>query len=159
MLDPCHSFLTNESVVSMLVAASHNRYEINRWLDQCRRHREQTLRENKVASYESAIRAAMLLHHMLCVVPQHNMIKSAGACEEGEHTVGDVNLMLKKDRILYEMEAQEVAFPLKHPDMMINNVDFYERRNKLLYWDSAFHRNLHLVQLGLNNRLNKMKGK
>lgn len=159
LLDPTHGFLNDPYKVQNIVRNAPNRYEIDRFLDICRQHRKQTLESGKVASYESAIRAAMLRNHMLAVVPRENLVRSAGVSEDAVHTPASMDYVLKKDVWLYSITAGELQFPLRHPEDMLNNLLFIEERNKLLYWDSKWSSVRHKVHLALNRRFVDLKKK
>lgn len=152
LLDPKHDFLNDKYIVDNIINASFSKYEINRFLNICKTHREQTLAEGKVASYESAIRAAMLKNNMLAIVPQKNLIRSAGVSDDAVHTPASMEYVMEKDKWLYSTEAYELEFPLQHPQNVLNNVEFCDARNKLLYWDSKSSSIKHKVQLAGHRR-------
>ena len=159
MLDPTHEFLNDEYKVTNIIENSPNKYEVNRFLEKCRLHRKMTLESGKVASYESALRAAMLRNNMLAVVPRVNLVLSAGVSQDAVHTPASMEYVLKEDLWLYNITAGELEFPLKHPADVVNNVRFSAARNKLLYWDSKWSNIKHKIKLALNRRFVDLKKK
>jgi hypothetical protein len=134
--DPTHMFLENEQVCKNLLESANNKYEMKKFLQLCKRHREQTLRTGKVASYESPLRATRLLNNMLSIVPNKNQIKNLGLSIEAEHTPSSIEYVAKSVRQIYLIDAMEMEFPLKHPKWVFNNVEFYHYRCKLLGRDN-----------------------
>ena len=152
MLDHTHSFLEDEYLLNAIKNKSTNKYETDLFINKCRVHREDSLKNNRVSSYESAVYAALLLNNMLSIVPRVNMIRSAGMSADSVHTPASEEYVLKKDRWLYNTEAYELEFPLIHPKHVINNVKFYDERNKLLHISSKGERNRHKLKLAMNKR-------
>lgn len=159
LLDVKHDFLEDEYVLSNVVENSQNKYEIGRFLNLCREHRKITLETGKPASYESAVRAAMLKNNMLAIVPQKNLVRSAGVAEGSVHTPASMEYVLKEDMWLYNITAGELELPLVHPECVINNTQFVSERNKLLYWDSKSSKIKHQIKLSLNRRFVDFKKK
>lgn len=159
LLDVKHEFITDPETVKMIKDDAINKYEIERFLEVCRNHREKTIKDAKPASYESPIYAAMLKNHMLNIIPQKNQIRNVGLSADAVHGAAVLDEVLKSDRFVFELQEHEMEFPLVHPNYVINNVDYYNKRNKLLFRYNKYHSFLHKVQVSLYNRRNILKRK
>lgn len=156
LVDPKHDFLNDEYLFSNILSTAVNRYEIEKFIDTCRKHREITLSTGKIASYESAIRATMLKNHMLQIVPQVNMIQNIGMTADAVHSPASFKEMLKEDQWLFKLTAQEIDFPLQHPESMVDNIDFYNKKSRLLHRASKTESFWHFVRVVIKSKINKI---
>lgn len=159
LLDPTHEFLNDRFLVESLYKSTKNKYELNRFINKCKKHREESIKNNNCYSYESAVYAAMLLNSMCAIVPQKNLIQSAGVSDDSVHTPGSMEYVLPEDRWIYDTSAYELDFPLIHPKYFINNIDFFDMRNKKLHIDSAFSSFCHKFKVAINRRIVDLKKK
>ncbi len=159
LLDPKHGFLNDSYIVESLFKSTNNKYELNRLINRCKRNREDSIKNNNCASYESAVYAAMLLNSMLAIVPQKNLIQSAGVSDGSVHTPGSMEYILREDRWIYDTSAFELEFPLVHPKNVINNIDFFDLRNRKLHINSGFSFWWHKFRVALNRRIVDFKKK
>lgn len=92
-------------------------------------------REEKIAYYESIHMCNMLMNSGLSIVPQKNMIVNIGY-DNGVHSSGDISLNAKPIREIYMMEKYEMAFPMKHPQYVFEDVEYRKRVYKRMGWNA-----------------------
>lgn len=127
--DEAYSFLDDEYAVKMLGDMINRRKYQKEFLEMCRDHRA-----SGKAYYESLLHAAMFLSSSLCVVPRVNMINNLGALGEGVHLSGSNRTMPRAYRRIFEMDRHELSFPLRHPEYMIEDVEYKERMFRAQAW-------------------------
>ena len=132
-----HNFLLDREKVKKVRKAFPTYYSGMRFIDTCTRHRNISLRDNKVASYESPIAATIYLNDFLSIVPAKNLIQNVGITGDSEHTASGINNITKGQRQIYLIKAMELDYPLHHPSEINANKVFQKARLKLLgsdYW-------------------------
>jgi len=70
----------------------------------------------------------MYIHSRLNIVPKYNLITNIGLTENGANSVTSLKFIPKGLRRVYFMKTHEMQFPLKHPNFVINDIEF---RNKV----------------------------
>ncbi len=83
-------------------------------------------RESGKEYYETILGVSQMLNHQLNIVPTHNLISNIGITG-GVHTTNNSNTIPKKMRNLYYKKTFEIQFPLKHPDVIYDNLDYKKR--------------------------------
>lgn len=136
LCDHTHEFLSDPKLVKKIINEAPTKYDGKNFIERCKRHRQDSLENNKVSSYESPIRAAIYLNDMYSIVPRTNLIKNVGITGDSEHTASGLENISKGQRALYTIGAGELEFPLKHPDEIKNNIPFLRERLKLMGVDS-----------------------
>ena len=83
------------------------------------------------AFWESILGFDCLLNNRLVIIPKRNMVSNIGLTENATHGVNP-KLMTKGERALFNMPIHEQQFPLKHPEYIVVDQQYYEDRNKML---------------------------
>lgn len=74
--------------------------------------------------YETINGASQHLYGRLNIVPKYNMIRNVGINSEGTHSTNNEKLLGKEAYRLQNLNAYEIEFPLKHPDVIERNSIF-----------------------------------
>lgn len=88
-------------------------------------------RKTGKAFWESILGFDCLLNNRLVIIPKRNMVSNIGLTENATHGVNP-RLMTKEERRLFNMPVYKQQFPLKHPEYIVVDQDYYKARNKLL---------------------------
>ena len=84
--------------------------------------------------YESIMWADMVLQSGLAIMPTRNLISNIGATNDSTH-YSALPTMPRRLRRIFTMQRFELEFPLRHPKYVIENVDYKERRYRVLGWN------------------------
>ena len=117
------------------------------FLKRARAYAKQEYYEGHVAGGEFFIEFAMYGHNQLQIIPKYNMIKNIGATEDSAHA-DNLKNMPKGIRRVFDMQTYELEFPLKHPKYVIPDVEYEEKRNKVMAYNKpwiAFWRKVETV--------------
>ena len=77
--------------------------------------------------YETIFWASMLLNSALAIMPTRNLINNLGATDGSTHYTGSLQTMPRRLRRLFTMKRFEFDAPLRHPQYIIEDVDFKEK--------------------------------
>lgn len=155
LCDPNHDFLLSEEAKEDIIRNSPTAYAGRRFIELCERHRKETAETGKVASYETPIKAAIYLHHMLSVIPGENLIKNVGITGDSVHSVSDLKDVPKGMRSIYLLDAGELDFPLKHPPYMLDNKRFLLKRTQIQAKDSKWRGVARMFEVAIRKRLGR----
>lgn len=84
--------------------------------------------------YESIMWADMVLNSGLSIMPTKNLVSNLGATNDSTH-YSALATMPRRLRRIFTMQRHELQFPLKHPKYVIENVEYKDRRYKMLGWN------------------------
>lgn len=84
------------------------------------------------AHYESILSSNALMQNRLNIVPKKNLISNIGNDGESTHGVGDINLLPKGIRRIFNMKTYEYDFPLNHPKYVIEDREFLKKLNRIM---------------------------
>jgi hypothetical protein len=85
--------------------------------------------------YESIFWASMLFNSGLAIMPQKNQINNLGLMADSTHFTASAKTTPHRLRRIFMMQRHELAFPLKHPRYIIENVDYKERLYQTIAWN------------------------
>ena len=91
------------------------------------------------AFWESILGFDCLLNNRLVIIPKHNMVSNIGLTENATHGANP-KLMPKSARRLFNMPIHEQQFPLKHPEYVVADQNYYKELNKLMGNGHPFRR-------------------
>lgn len=98
----------------------------NLWMNYANRHKN-----SGKAHWESIIGMNAHLQSQFVIIPKRNLVKNLGISENATHaSVSDLDLIPKKDRMIYLNDAQEIEFPLKHPKYVLLDAKYDKMREK-----------------------------
>lgn len=69
--------------------------------------------------------------HQLFIVPKYNMISNIGCTANGAHA-DEYNLLPRAIRKIFNMKTYELDFPLKHPNYIVPDEDYFRAEKKIL---------------------------
>lgn len=127
--DGSYAFLQDEFNIHQAEQLLREHRDKTRFVDVCHRHKAAGK-----AFYESIFRATLVFGSMLSIVPQVNLVQNAGASNEGAHYSGSNDLLPRGIRRVFEMQAFELQFPLRHPPYIIENVEYKQRFFRTMAW-------------------------
>ena len=87
------------------------------------------------AYFESIYWADMILNSGLTIMPTKNLVNNIGLTVDSTHFSAELKTMPGRLRRIFTMPRYELTFPLKHPHYVIENVDYLDRRYKVLGWN------------------------
>ena len=95
------------------------------------------LRKHKEAGnpiYETIYWSYNMLHSGLTIVPTRNMIQNTAVSEESAHFQSAMKTLPKRMQQLLTMPSYEMEFPLRHPQYVIENVEYKQRVYRIMAW-------------------------
>ena len=95
------------------------------------------LRKHKEAGnpiYETVYWSYNMLHSGLTIVPTRNMIQNTAVSEESAHYQSAMKTLPKRMQRLLTMPTYEMEFPLRHPQYVIENVEYKRRIYRIMAW-------------------------
>lgn len=90
-----------------------------------------------IAGDEYYLEFAKFGHHQLHIVPTKNMISNIGCGASSEHA-DDLKAMTPGMRRVFNTKTYEVEFPLRHPQNVINDIEYAERFDRLICRNHPF---------------------
>ena len=82
--------------------------------------------------YETILGSNAILNHRLNIVPTKNLISNIGLAEETTHGVASIELLPRGLRRIFYQKTYEFKFPLKHPNYIVDNIDYYNKLNRVM---------------------------
>ena len=75
-----------------------------------------------------------MLHSGLTIVPTRNMIQNTAVSEESAHFQSAMKTLPRRMQQLLTMPSYEMEFPLRHPQYVIENVEYKKRVYRIMAW-------------------------
>lgn len=85
--------------------------------------------------YETLLWSVCTLNNGLTIVPTRNMIRNSGVSQESAHYNRPLRTLPKRMQKLLTMPAHEMDFPLRHPQYVIENVEYKKRVFRIMAWE------------------------
>ena len=101
------------------------------YVQMTRHHKINNERERKICSWEFAVSTAMILESRLAINPVKNLVKNIGVVPGATHSGRDIQLVPKRYRRIFKLEAEELNFPLNHPEFIIRDMQYEDEFNKI----------------------------
>ena len=103
--------------------------------------------------FETIYWADQILNSGLTVMPTRNLVSNIGMTADSTHFSAELQTMPHRLRRIFTMPRHELTFPLRHPQYVIENVAYKERRYKVLGWNHPWTKVCYsLEELWLNLR-------
>ena len=102
--------------------------------------------------YESIFWVSMLLNSGLAIMPTKNQINNVGISGDSTH-FSDLARLPKRMQRMFTMGRNELAFPLKHPPYVIDNVAYKERLYLVNAWNNPWRK----IQYSLEELWNNLR--
>ncbi len=120
--DNTYAFLDDPVALRQLKGVMRQRKVWRGMLDACRDHRR-----SPKDYYETIFWSTLVMNGYLAIMPARNMVNNLGATAGSTHYTGSLATMPRRLRRLFTMRRYDVAFPLRHPRYVIEDVDFKNR--------------------------------
>lgn len=104
---------------------------LQNYVQMTRDHKNSNEREQKMCSWEFAVSTAMVLESRLAINPVVNLVKNIGVVPGATHSGKDIRLVPQRNKKIFNLEAKELNFPLKHPEFVIRDMKYEEKFNKI----------------------------
>ena len=85
--------------------------------------------------FETIYWADQILNSCLCIMPTRNLINNVGLTADSTHFSAELQNMPQRMRRIFTMPRYELQFPLKHPEYVVEHVQYLHRRYKILGWN------------------------
>jgi len=132
--DETYSFLDDPSLLK-LIEGKMGTKRYKQWIKSCFAHRA-----SGKAHYESIMGAAAILNSRLNIAPKRNLISNIGIGENASHGTSNLKMLPRGIRRIFFQEPQELAFPLKHPSHIIEDLQYRKSVEKILGYGGPFRR-------------------
>jgi len=84
--------------------------------------------------------------NQLFIVPKKNMVNCLGYTKGSTHGSDSLRKMPRALRRLYDMETFEYQFPLRHPSYIVRDIDYEDKVNKIMAWNSNLIKNTRRIE-------------
>lgn len=81
--------------------------------------------------WETLLGMNCVLNNRVAIIPKKNMICDIGLTENSTHATSDTRLLNKVHLDMFNMEAHDVSFPLKHPKYVLPDYNYVAKLNKI----------------------------
>ena len=81
--------------------------------------------------WETILGFGAMLHNRLVIIPKVNLVKNIGFSEGATHG-SDIRLLYPEMQKVFLQDAQEMAFPLKHPAYMVPDQAYLKKYYRLI---------------------------
>lgn len=88
--------------------------------------------------FETIDWAAMLMNSGLAIMPTKNQINNVGLTADSTHYSATLSTMPHRLRRIFTMKRHEISFPLKHPEYVMEYVDYIGRLYKVNAWNNPW---------------------
>ena len=86
----------------------------------------------RLSSWSTQFGVTQILNSRLIIAPTVNLMTNIGLTEESANSVGNIKLIPRGLRPLYQLKLYEMEFPLKHPQYVMNDVEYCKAVDKLM---------------------------
>jgi len=131
--DEHYTFLDDDYNMRQLKALARERRYRNTMLRMFSDHRN-----SGKPYFETIYWADMILNSGLSVMPTKNLVSNIGLTTGSTHFAAQMKTMPRRLRRLFTMQRFELEGPLKHPRYVIENVEYKQRRYRVLGWNSPW---------------------
>ena len=84
--------------------------------------------------YETTFWSYNMLNSGLAIVPTRNMIHNSAVSAESAHFRSELRTLPRRMQRLLTMPSHDLAFPLRHPAYVIENVEYKQRVSRIMAW-------------------------
>ena len=134
MWDEHYSFLDNAEELRLLEKRFENHDYYNSWLKGAIAHKSTGVPYYETIFYENKIASGML-----DVIPDRNLVTNIGLTNDAVHN-NSLRFMPKAIKKYFNAERYDLEFPLKHPDIIEENMHYTNSVNRMMGWGHPFLR-------------------
>ena len=128
--DPSYGFMNDPEKLRKLESVARERHLRSDMLQMFHDH-SQSGKEY----FETIYWADMLLHDSLAIMPTKNQINNIGLMADSTHFSAELKTTPHRIRRMFTMGRHELAFPLNHPESVVENKDYLERLYRINGWN------------------------
>jgi hypothetical protein len=85
--------------------------------------------------YETVLWSYLALHSCLTIVPTRNMIHNSAVSDDSVHYKAGLKTLPRRIQKLLTMPAHDMTFPLRHPPLIIEDVEYKQRVFRIMAWE------------------------
>lgn len=85
--------------------------------------------------YETVLWSYLALHSCLTIVPTRNMIHNSAVSADSVHYKSELKTLPRRMQKLLTMPSYDVDFPLRHPQLIIEDFAYKERVFRIMAWE------------------------
>ena len=85
--------------------------------------------------YETVLWSYLALHSCLTIVPTRNMIYNSAVSDDSVHYKAGIKTLPRRIQKLLTMPAHDMTFPLRHPPLIIEDVEYKQRVFRIMAWE------------------------
>lgn len=85
--------------------------------------------------YETVLWSYLALHSCLTIVPTRNMIQNSAVSTDSVHYKAGLKTLPRRMQQLLTMQAHDITFPLRHPPLIIEDVEYKRRVFRIMAWE------------------------
>ncbi len=130
--DENYAFLSEPDSLEKLKESFESIELYEEFIQRATRHRD-----SGKPHFETINFACKMINGMLDVVPSNNLISNIGASDESVHSSA-YHLTPKGLRVVYDGKRHAMNFPLKHPDTIVEDLNYYKVVNRVLGWGHPY---------------------
>ena len=128
--DPTYGFMHDPEKLQKLETVANEKHLRSDMLQMFRDH-SQSGKEY----FETIYWADMLLHDSLAIMPVKNQTSNIGLTGDSTHFSAELKTTPHRIRRMFTMGRHELAFPLNHPESVVENKDYLERLYRINGWN------------------------
>ncbi|MBC9785829.1 hemolysin activation protein [Heliobacterium chlorum] len=125
--DESYSFLDDDFTLKQLEEVYKDKIDFPIFIRTCTNHRN-----SGKAHYESILSSSAFLNSRLNIVPAKNMISNIGVTDNATHSLSSVKMLPSGIRRIFNMKTYEIDFPLKHPEYVVDDVEFRRKLDRIM---------------------------
>ena len=129
--DPSYKVLENEYALGCLKRILGRKYNnrVRSWKRQKASGKEH---------YEGLMGANYLMNHKLNIVPRVNLVSNIGIVANATHSVSALTQLPRGIRRVFFAPVYELEFPLKHPEFVIEDLNYQDKVHRILNGRNKF---------------------
>lgn len=99
--------------------------------------------------WETILGMGSVLQNRLAIIPKKNMVEDLGLTVNSTHAVANKHLLPKYAQKMFYMKSYDITFPIKHPEYVIADMDYYSQILRNSGIGRPFIRFMRKVEYGL----------
>lgn len=81
--------------------------------------------------WETILGMSAMLHNRMVIIPKKNMVVDLGLTDNSTHATSKYYLLPKLQRGMFNMQAYEIEFPIRHPEYVLPDYNYLERLKRI----------------------------
>lgn len=118
--DEDYSFLDKKYYIQQLKAKKDKAFDVSY---EVAKHRKMTGK----AYWESILGFDCMLNNRLVIISSKNLVSNIGMTEDSTHGTSNMKILPRSTRRLFFMKAEEMVFPIKHPEYIVPDINYINK--------------------------------